>query len=62
MDMPREKRQCGGLEDYQWLIALIIEAVVRVITAIFDKDKPSKPDTGPAAETTTNNEKEQNNG
>lgn len=60
--MSNKKKQCGGLEDYQWLIALVFEAVVRVLTAIFDKDKPSEPDTGSAAETTTNNQKEQNNG
>lgn len=56
--MQCEKKQCGGIEDYQWLIVLIFEAVVRVLTAILDRDKPSEPDVEPAAETTTNNHKE----
>jgi len=57
--MSGQKKQCGGIEDYQWLIVLIFEAVVRVITALLDKDKPSEPDKGPAAETATDNPKEQ---
>ncbi len=60
--MQCEKKQCEGLEDYQWLIVLIFEAVVRLLTALFDKDKPSEPDEEPAAETTTNNQKESNDG
>jgi len=60
--MANKKKQCGGIEDYQWLIVLIIEAVVRVITALLDKDKPSEPDKGPAGETKTNNQKESSDG
>jgi len=57
--MENKNKQCGGIEDYQWLIVLVIEAVVRVITALLDKDKPKEPDKGPAAATATNNQKEQ---
>jgi len=46
--MEKEKKQCGGIEDYQWLIALVIEAVVKVVMALFNKEKPSERRKGSA--------------
>ncbi len=57
-----KKKQCGGLEDYQWLIVLIFEAVVKVLTVLFDKNKPKEPEENPAGATTTSKQKESNDG
>ena len=46
--MAKEKKQCGGIEDYQWLVVLVLEAVVKVAMALFNKEKPSERRKGSA--------------
>lgn len=58
----KRKKQCGGIGDYQWLIVLIFEAVVRVLTVLLDRDKPKEPEENPAGATTTSKQKESSDG
>ena len=60
--MGAEERRCGGIEEYQWLITLILEAGIRMIVAYLDRDKLSGRPEKPAGETTTDNQKEANDG
>ena len=40
--MAKEKKQCGGIEDYKWLIGLALQALVKVIMAYIEKNKEKK--------------------
>lgn len=61
MDMRNEKKQCGGIEEYQWLIILVFEAVIKVVMALIDNNKENRRPDGPdASEQITINQQEAN--
>ena len=61
MDMRNGKKQCGGIEEYQWLITLVFEAVIKVVMALLDKNKENRRPDGPdASEQPTVNQQEAN--
>ena len=51
--MGTQEKRCGGIEEYQWMITLILEAVIRMIVAYLDRDKLSGRPQAPAAKTKT---------
>ena len=40
--MGNGNNKCGGIENYKWLIALALQALVKVIMAYVEKNKGSK--------------------
>jgi hypothetical protein len=60
--MGAEERRCGGIEEYQWLITLILEALIRMIVAYLDRDKLSGRPEKPAAEDQNDEPKEASDG
>ena len=59
--MAQREKRCGGLEDYQWLITLVFEAVIKVVMALLDKNKENRRPDGPDASEQTNvNQQEAN--
>ena len=40
--MGDSNKKCGGIDNYKWLIALALQALVKVIMSYIEKNKESK--------------------
>ena len=40
--MGDSNNKCGGLDNYKWLIALVLQALVKVIMSYIEKNKKRK--------------------
>ena len=42
LEMGNSNNKCGGIDNYKWLIALALQALVKVIMSFIEKNKESK--------------------